>query len=792
MTGYVRTDTTNNIADGNVISAADLDNEFNGVQAAFNSSTGHTHDGTASEGAPITKLGPVQDVTISTTVLGVKTTNTVDLGTSSLKFKDFYLAGNALIGGTLGVTSTATFTGAVIFNGNATIGDADTDTITQAASYVTGTQLKSAKTATNTLSLAAYDVDGTAYTNLITLTAANAPTLTLTSTGVGTINNMSIGATTASTGAFTTLSATASSLVNLGGTQPAVSGGTVLSLRNSASAGDASRLNIVGGNTGFSIIEFSDTDANQRGSVAYAHSTDTLTLIAAGSTIGTLTSTGLAVTGTFSSTLGATIQGLTVGLGAGAVATNTAVGVGAIAATATGTYATAIGYNALPVLTSGLYNTAVGGNALLVNQGGSSNSAFGLAALGDNISGNNNTAIGVNALRFNTASNNTAVGASAAVNNAAGTGNTAIGYTALQTNQTSSYNTAVGYQAGYTVTGANNTAIGNNAGSNGTTGTSAGDFNTSVGDTALNSISTGGYNTAVGGRSLYRVSSGNYNVAMGYQAGNTIATATAGTFIGTFAGLYATGADNTAVGYAALSVQTNPSSGAYNTAIGSGSLQANTTGANNVAVGYQAGYSNTTNNQSTLIGYQAGYSLVNGGNTCLGYNTGGSTSGVSYGLFVGYGAIASGATGQEMVICTTQSTVTGKGSNTGFISPNGGGVYQGDNSATWSITSDQRIKKNIVDNNTGLSVINQIQVRNFEYRLPEEITGLPQGQAVAKTGVQLGVIAQELQQILPECVKTESTGVMSVNADNLTWYLVNAIKELKAEVDSLKSQRNGA
>ena len=110
MTGYVRTDTTNNIADGNVISAADLDNEFNGVQAAFNSSTGHTHDGTASEGAPITKLGPVQDVTISTTVLGVKTTNTVDLGTSSLKFKDFYLAGNALIGGTLGVTGAVTFT----------------------------------------------------------------------------------------------------------------------------------------------------------------------------------------------------------------------------------------------------------------------------------------------------------------------------------------------------------------------------------------------------------------------------------------------------------------------------------------------------------------------------------------------------------------------------------------------------------------------------------------------------------------------------------------------------------
>ena len=252
MTGYVRTDTVNNIADGNVISAADLDGEFNGVQAAFNSSTGHTHDGTASEGAPITKLGPSQNVTVSTIVLGVATTNTVDLGTSSLKFKDFYLAGNASIGGTLGVTSTATFTGAVIFNGNATIGDADTDTITQAASYVTGTQLKSAKTATNTLSLAAYDVDGTAYTNLITLTASNTPTLALTSTGVGTINNMSIGATTASTGAFTTLTSNGATTFTAGTASTTTGTGTLVITGGLGVSGRINAANfdgIVGANT---------------------------------------------------------------------------------------------------------------------------------------------------------------------------------------------------------------------------------------------------------------------------------------------------------------------------------------------------------------------------------------------------------------------------------------------------------------------------------------------------------------------------------------------------------------
>jgi len=62
-------------------------------------------------------------------------------------------------------------------NGNVTLGDTDTDTITVGGSFVTGTQLKTAKTNSNTLSLAAYDVDGTAYVDLIRLTAANTPTL---------------------------------------------------------------------------------------------------------------------------------------------------------------------------------------------------------------------------------------------------------------------------------------------------------------------------------------------------------------------------------------------------------------------------------------------------------------------------------------------------------------------------------------------------------------------------------------------------------------------------------------
>ena len=85
-------------------------------------------------------------------------------------------------------------------------------------------------------------------------------------------------------------------------------------------------------------------------------------------------------------------------------------------------------------------------------------------------------------------------------------------------------------------------------------------------------------------------------------------------------------------------------------------------------------------------------------------------------------------------------------------------------------------------------MINQIEVRNFEYRAPEEITELPQSAAIKQSGVQLGVIAQELQGVLPECVTENSTGVLSVNTDPLVWYLINAVKQLSAEVKALKGE----
>jgi len=81
-----------------------------------------------------------------------------------------------------------------------------------------------------------------------------------------------------------------------------------------------------------------------------------------------------------------------------------------------------------------------------------------------------------------------------------------------------------------------------------------------------------------------------------------------------------------------------------------------------------------------------------------------------------------------------------------------------------------------------------VQVRNFEYRTPDEITELEEHCAIDKQGVQVGVIAQEINEILPDMVKTEETGCMSVNPDNMTWYLVNAVQELSAKVAELEAK----
>ena len=267
--------------------------------------------------------------------------------------------------------------------------------------------------------------------------------------------------------------------------------------------------------------------------------------------------------------------------------------------------------------------------------------------------------------------------------------------------------------------------------------------------------------TALGTVHGFTSSSSNTNAALGYNAlaaGSTLVT------------------QSVAIGVGAL--QSNSTQNNC-TAVGWNSLNLVTGGQLNTAIGVQAGRYLTTGSQNVYVGERAGNSGIN-------HATGSACT------YIGASADPSSTSVSNELVITSGGTVTstvGKGASTGYFNGNGGGSYNGANSAAWAVTSDRRLKKNIVDNNVGLDAIKSIQVRNFEYRLPQEVDSeLKPTDAILKTGVQLGVIAQELQAVLPDCVKQESTGVFSVDSDNLTWYFVNAIKELSAALDAANAR----
>lgn len=405
-------------------------------------------------------------------------------------------------------------------------------------------------------------------------------------------------------------------------------------------------------------------------------------------------------------------------------------------------------------------NVALGNSAGVSLTSGTKNTLMGSSA-GDSITeGDFNTAIGNNSLSADTLGNRS----------------TAVGHGTLTTQNftsaTDTHNTAVGFGAGNGITtGSENTLIGSGAGGVLTVGGSV----TAVGKEALGTGTDGNGNTAIGYRSLYDMTSGARNVGLGEQAGRGITT----------------GNDNIAAGQQSFF---GTCTGSGNIGLGYRSFFGATSAASNVGVGYQTLNDISSPSENVAVGYRALPHVSTGdSNIGIGYATGDGVRGV--GLTTGASNILIGRQADTPASNTGYSIVmgvhaVGKGSSTGFISPNDGSVYQGNNSSSWATTSDKRLKKNIEDNTTGLDAINQVQVRNFEYRTADEITELASTDVINKSGTQLGVIAQEIQTILPDMVKQEDTGVLSVDPDNMTWYLVNAVKELSAQVTQLTAKIN--
>ena len=203
MAGYTR---QSSYTDGDIINAADSNDEFDQILAAFNNSTGHKHDGTAAEGPVIGLIGDAGSTTpknkivvddandqieVSIDVSGTSTEqfvikdgviepttdNDVDIGSSSKEFKDLYLDGTATID-TLQVDESATITANLTVNGNTTLGNAATDTVTITADVASNI----IPSADNTYDLGASGaefkdlyIDGVAYVDSVAM-----PTTTVT------------------------------------------------------------------------------------------------------------------------------------------------------------------------------------------------------------------------------------------------------------------------------------------------------------------------------------------------------------------------------------------------------------------------------------------------------------------------------------------------------------------------------------------------------------------------------------------------------------------------------------
>ena len=92
------------------------------------------------------------------------------------------------------------------------------------------------------------------------------------------------------------------------------------------------------------------------------------------------------------------------------------------------------------------------------------------------------------------------------------------------------------------------------------------------------------------------------------------------------------------------------------------------------------------------------------------------------------------------------------------------------------ITSDRRLKTNIVENNTGLDKVLQLQPYNFTFK--DDLSGTPQ----------VGVIAQDLQKVFPESVSEDENGFLKIRWDEMFYAVINSIKELSHKIDIIRDK----
>ena len=466
---------------------------------------------------------------------------------------------------------------------------------------------------------------------------------------------------------------------------------------------------------------------------------------------------------------------------------------------------TAIGYQVLQGISSGNDNTALGFMALQGNGKANENVAVGSNTLFNNTNANKNIAIGNNSL-FTQNFNNSGV--------AFDTHNIAIGVEALYLNNPIDL-----------FSGTDNIAIGNYA----MRGNTLGGYNSVLGGYSLFSNISGGANVANGYESLYSNTYGSVNVANGYRSLYSNTNGNGNTVIGAYAMDSNTiGQDNVAIGYASLSANV---SGNGNVGLGRGAL-GNVLGSSNVAIGVQAGFNETGSNKLYIENSASANPLIYGefDNDILKVNgvlkvnkTGADTNEMqinnSNTYLHGNGSQNFGSGLGDFIISSRES-----GNETGGVYGDGnavtiwsaGDANQGqaaalvyfldedfyditntnpyDNAALKSYISpsgayvqisDKNKKENIVKIENASEKIDNISGYTYQFKLaPEEVK---KGDKPIKSS---GVLAQELEKVLPEAVQKNEKGEYFVDYAAITPLLIEAIKAQNEKIKALENSQN--
>ena len=109
------------------------------------------------------------------------------------------------------------------------------------------------------------------------------------------------------------------------------------------------------------------------------------------------------------------------------------------------------------------------------------------------------------------------------------------------------------------------------------------------------------------------------------------------------------------------------------------------------------------------------------------------------------------------------------------------GTLRATDDITAYYSSDERLKDNITPLTNALSKVQQI--RGVEFDWNDLNTSGHEGHDV-------GVIAQDVQKVIPELVQERENGYLAVKYEKITALLIEAIKELKSELDDLKSSNS--